>query len=323
MLATATDTDTDTDTIDTSTDLTVSVVIPCHNYGRFLGDAISAALSQSHAPLEVLVIDDASTDDTPAVAAGFGHAVRFHRGKWGGPSGTRNFGIRHARGRYVALCDADDRWLPGKLESQMDLFRHHPDTGLVHGGYRLFRSDDDATLMTFNPPDVADIHEMIASCPVGCSTTVFPKALFDAVGGFDESLRGPEDWDLWIRLATRAPARAVPSVVGEYRVHGKSLSRHHERQLRDSARVLRKHRGLHAKCPDCNRAFKTAARRIKNMYYANACAEAADLWDQGHPLSSLGLRGRALWNHPAAVTRVLAKTCGWLGLSATSAAASV
>jgi hypothetical protein len=58
------------------------------------------------------------------------------------------------------------------------------------------------------------------------------------------------------------------------------------------------------------------------MYYANACAEAADLWDQGRPLTSLGIRGRALWNHPAAVTRVVTKTCGWLGLSAASTTAS-
>lgn len=296
----------------------VSVIIPCHNYGRFLGDAISGALGQTYAPVQVLVIDDASSDDTPEVAARFGKAVTYHRGKWGGPSGARNYGIRQAKGKYVALCDADDRWLPGKLEAQVDIFRRLPDTGLVHGGWRLFRSEDDETLMVFAPPEEADVHEVIGSCPIGCSTSIFPKALFESVEGFDETLRGPEDWDLWIRLASRAAVRSVPSLVAEYRMHGKSLSRQHERQLRDSTRVLRKYRSLHTDCRDCERAFKVAARRIKNMYYANACAEASELWGQGHPLTALGMRGRALWHHPAAVSRVVPKMFGWLGVCGTS-----
>jgi glycosyltransferase involved in cell wall biosynthesis len=298
----------------------LSVIIPCHNYGRYLRQAIAGVLAQTYAPAEVLVIDDASTDDTPAVAAEFGSAVTYHRGKWGGPSGTRNHGIRHARGDYVALLDADDRWLPHKLAAQVEVLRRWPDASLVHGGWRLFQSDDDRTLMTFAPPEYADVHEVIGSCPIGCSTAVFPKALFEEVGGFDETLRGPEDWDLWIRLAGRAPVRSVPDVVAEYRAHASSLSRQHERQLRDSVRVLRKHRGLHGNCRHCTRAYKVAARRIKNMYYANACAEASHLWAQGHTLSALQMRGRALWNHPAAVSRVVPKVCAKLGIGGTTAA---
>ena len=113
---------------------TISVIIPAYNYARYLAEAIDSALGQTYAPLEVIVVDDASTDDTPRVLAAYGQRIRAIRQPNGGAGAARNTGIAAARGEYVAFLDADDVWLPRKLELQMALFDADPALGLIHGG---------------------------------------------------------------------------------------------------------------------------------------------------------------------------------------------
>ncbi|HEX3110532.1 MAG TPA: glycosyltransferase family A protein, partial [Thermoanaerobaculia bacterium] len=110
----------------------VSVVIPSYNYARYLGEAIDSALGQTLPPLEVIVVDDGSTDDTPAVLAAYGDRIRVLRQKNAGVAVARNSGIAAARGECVAFLDADDVWLPRKLELQIPLFTDS--VGLVHCG---------------------------------------------------------------------------------------------------------------------------------------------------------------------------------------------
>src|SRR5436305_4940478 len=111
---------------------TVSVIIPAYNYARYIAEAIDGALAQTHAPLEVIVVDDESTDDTPRVLAGYGDRIRTIRQPNGGAAAARNTGMAAARGEYVAFLDADDVWLPRKLELQLQRFEADPDLGLVH-----------------------------------------------------------------------------------------------------------------------------------------------------------------------------------------------
>src|SRR5437773_3781756 len=114
--------------------VTVSVVIPTYNYARYLPEAIDSALAQTHAPLEVIVVDDGSTDDTPRVLAVYGDRIRVIRQANRGPGAARNTGIAAARGEYVGFLDADDVWLPRKLELQMARFEADQGLGLVHCG---------------------------------------------------------------------------------------------------------------------------------------------------------------------------------------------
>src|SRR5436309_555737 len=118
----------------TSDDPAVSVVIATYNYAHFLGQAIDSALAQTFRDFEIIVIDDASTDDTPEVMgsyAGRGR-VRYYRIDHSGATRAKNEGMRRARGRYVALLDSDDLWHPEKLERQLELFRQAPDLGVVY-----------------------------------------------------------------------------------------------------------------------------------------------------------------------------------------------
>src|SRR5439155_12157099 len=109
----------------------VSVVIPSYNRAYIVGQAIESALQQTHRPVEVLVADDGSTDDTRRVVEGYGPPVRYFYQPNAGVSAARNLGLRHARGEFIALLDSDDWWLPWKVEAQVRLLRAFPDVGMV------------------------------------------------------------------------------------------------------------------------------------------------------------------------------------------------
>ncbi|QYO66339.1 glycosyltransferase family 2 protein [Leptolyngbya sp. 7M] len=124
----------------------ISVVIPTYNYGRYIAEAIGSALGQSLAPAEIIVVDDGSADDTAAVVAGFGDAVKYIRQENAGVSAARNRGVAGSSGELIAFLDADDIWEPTKLEKQAALFRADSDIGLVHCGMREFDSHTGDTI---------------------------------------------------------------------------------------------------------------------------------------------------------------------------------
>src|SRR4051794_38186186 len=109
----------------------VSVIIPVHNYARFVGRAVNSVLAQTYEPVECIVVDDGSTDDTPALLAGFGDRIRVIRKEKQGPAIARNVGIRSARGEYIALLDSDDYWRGHKLCGQIAAIEADPALGAV------------------------------------------------------------------------------------------------------------------------------------------------------------------------------------------------
>src|SRR5262245_49416395 len=109
----------------------VSVIIPSYNRAYIVGQAIESVLRQTYRPLEVVVVDDGSSDNTRAVVEQYGPPVRYFRQANAGVSAARNAGFRQARGAFVALLDSDDRWLPWKLSAQVALLRRFPEVGMV------------------------------------------------------------------------------------------------------------------------------------------------------------------------------------------------
>src|SRR5262245_20179101 len=116
----------------------VSVVIPCYNAGRFLKETLESILAQTRPALEVIVVDDGSTDDSAAVAGAFGPPVRVLRQSNQGESVARNRGLDEARGDWVAFLDADDVWAPDKLERQLAAVEGSPGVACCHTGFYLF-----------------------------------------------------------------------------------------------------------------------------------------------------------------------------------------
>jgi glycosyltransferase involved in cell wall biosynthesis len=205
---------------------TVSVVIPTRNRSRLLALALASALEQRNVQLEVIVIDEGSTDDTAAVVRSFvDERVRLIRHEVAaGKSAARNRGIAEAAGEWVAFLDDDDLWAPDKLARQLQAVRtsghHWAYTGAVN-------ITSDHRIVGGHPPRSADeVTEglrRVNAIPGGCSSVLVRKRTLPA-DGFDTRYRLCEDWDLWIRLARVAPPVCVAQPLVAYRVHAGNSS---------------------------------------------------------------------------------------------------
>jgi glycosyltransferase involved in cell wall biosynthesis len=204
----------------------VSVVIPTYNYGRFVGQAIKGALAQTHPIEEIIVVDDGSNDNTREVVEKFDAPVRYIRQANAGVCAARNNGVEKASGDFIAFLDADDVWLPEKIEKQIAKFGEDAQIGLVHCGMREFDSASGETVYLHakgNEGWVADDLLLFAeSVTVSGSAIVVRRAAFENVSGFDTNLKVGEDWDFCYRLARKFKVGFVPELLVDYRNHGKN-----------------------------------------------------------------------------------------------------
>jgi glycosyltransferase involved in cell wall biosynthesis len=193
----------------------VSVVIPTYQHGRYLGRAVASVRAQGRDDLEIVVVDDGSTDETPRVLAELaGPDLRAIRVSHAGRTAARNRGIRESRGEWVAFLDADDRWLPGKLDAQMRALARAGDAAaFTYGGSAMV--DDDGEVRSLRPATPACTPAtLVWGNQVPTSSVVARRSALTAVGLFDESLPSlSEDWDLWLRLATAGEAVPVEEIV--------------------------------------------------------------------------------------------------------------
>lgn len=227
---------------------TVSVLIPAYNAGWCVGKAIDSVLAQEYRDFELIVVDDGSTDDTAGVLRRYGSTIRVVAQPNGGMSNARNAGIRVAQGEFLAFLDADDWWLPGKLGLQVELMRARPELGFCSCAARV--EDMDGQLLnlwqcpTWEEPFVAHLFGSGADVPGSCSAVLARRELVLRAGCFDETLRGAEDPDLWIRLAavSRYACLREPLIVVLRRPG--SVSRNREAMRDSTLRMLRKNRDL-------------------------------------------------------------------------------
>ncbi len=206
---------------------TISVIIPTYNYARFLREAIDSALAQTYPPLEVIVVDDGSTDETPQVLAEYGGRIRAVRQKNQGVAAARNTGVAAARGEYIAILDSDDLWKPGKLELQIARFEADPDLGLVHCGAETFDHTGRTLEVLLNGTEgwVAEqmlrLDRHVVQGPG--SGLLAPRRIVEEVGGFDVRLPPSDDWEICYRIAQRYRIGFVPVALVRYRQHGKGI----------------------------------------------------------------------------------------------------
>ena len=226
----------------------VSVVMPAYNVAWCVRRAVDSALAQSLREIEVIVINDGSTDDTLQVLASYGDAIKVIDQANGGMSHARNAGIRAARGKYVAFLDADDWWLPEKLARQVELLNNRPELGFCSTAARVENPQGELLNLWHCRHARRDMLETIiaenAAVAGGCSAVMVRRELFEQVGLFDESLRGFEDPDLWMRLAAVCHYACIDEPLAVILRREKSVSRNLDTMREAALRSMRKNRAL-------------------------------------------------------------------------------
>lgn len=174
----------------------VSVVIPTYNRLKVLLRAIDTALNQTYRNLEVIVVDDGSTDDTQTAVKAYGDRIRYIHQKNQGASAARNLGITAANGKYIAFLDSDDEWLPHKLEKQIALLENHPEYSFV----ACLATEENRTYTGYENHATQFMKFILQPFTQNMTRYVVRRQCLQEHGLFDTTIHGPEDWELWLRL---------------------------------------------------------------------------------------------------------------------------
>jgi glycosyltransferase involved in cell wall biosynthesis len=216
----------------------VSVVIPVYNGARFVAEAIESALAQTYPAIEVIVVDDGSSDGTAQVVQSF--PVRYISQKNSGVSAARNHGIRQSRGKYVLFLDHDDRLLPAAAEIGVGLLEQHPECAMAVGEHRYIDTNGDQLGHSAKRAVGRDHYLMLLQhnfVETPCSA-LHRRSSFSTAGFFDESVGGAEDHELYLRTARHSAIVAHEAEISEYRIHENNTSRDAGNMLSVSHRVM-------------------------------------------------------------------------------------
>ena len=192
----------------------VSVIIPTYNRGWIVKEAIDSVLEQDFNDYELIVVDDGSDDNTPAILKAYGNKIMVLHQPNKGVSAARNRGIAAASGRLIAFLDSDDLWLPGKLSAQVKFFKGHPEAVINQTQEQWIRNGVRVNPKKRHHKFSGMIFERsLALCLVSPSAVMIKKSLFSTVGIFYEHLPACEDYDLWLRISCRYPVHLIESAL--------------------------------------------------------------------------------------------------------------
>jgi glycosyltransferase involved in cell wall biosynthesis len=198
----------------------ISVIIPVYNYGSFLGEAIRSVLAQTYRPLELIVVDDGSTDNTAGVVQQFGHAVLYRFVDHCGVGACRNHGLAFAKGSLIAFLDGDDIWTAGKLSVQAQYLAVHPEALGVFTRLKYFVEPGSLVPPSFKRELLEGDHGAPHLCSLLARTSVF-----ESVGKFSEGVATAEDVDWFARCNDQGiPMATLPEVCVRIRIHGANTS---------------------------------------------------------------------------------------------------
>jgi glycosyltransferase involved in cell wall biosynthesis len=206
-----------------------TVLIDTYNYGRYIEEAIASVLAQDFPAeqREILVVDDGSTDDTQERVQKFGNAIRYLRKPNGGQASAFNFGFEHARGEIIALLDADDVWLPGKLGRVYEEFERQVSVGMIYHRTYLWRGGERVADDNFFAEVSGRVPESRASLlrypMVSTSCLAFRRTALNLLLPVPETLRSQADAFLTALIIFIAPVTALPEFLAKYRFHGANL----------------------------------------------------------------------------------------------------
>ncbi|MFC1848268.1 glycosyltransferase family 2 protein [Chloroflexota bacterium] len=289
----------------------VSVIIPSYNRASLVTRAIDSVLVQTYPYLEVVVVDDGSTDNTTDVVGSYADervkCVKHRKNR--GVSAARNAGINVSRGEFIGFLDSDDEWLPEKLERQVEKFKSASvNTGLVYGGYEVIDSGSNKTISWENPKKRGPVFRyLLKEDFIGSPTPLVKRECFEKAGCFDEELQFCEDWDMWLRIAQYYEFDYVGETVAKFYVSQFQTTSDSYRALQNLSKFWAKHHTYLSEEPAIlAHHFKWAAQRYliereygtARTYFANAVrARPLDVRLYSHLIAALIAPGlyRSVW----------------------------
>ena len=261
----------------------VSVVIPVYNGERYLQQAIDSVLAQTYADVEIVVIDDGSTDSSPTMLREYGDRLRvYHQPNCGNVGLVRNTGIERSHGEFIAFLDQDDWWLPEKLSLQVQAMRSSDSIGLVHTAVTDFDDDGCSESGLLNPDAHPEriqgrcFEELLQGNPMYNSSVLVRRSALQKVGVCDLQIPGNtvQDYDLWLRIAKAFDFGFVSEPVTCYRMHSGQGMWNRQKMLLAELDVL-----LRMQDVDIWKSRSTGRYRLAKLYdeIATAYFEAADV----------------------------------------------
>lgn len=207
----------------------VSVIIPTFNRANMIRRAIESVTLQTFNDWELIVVDDASTDNTEGIIRTYledDQRIRYYKHKKNhGGGAARNSGIKMSNGRYIAFLDDDDRWYPEKLRLQYHYSQNHPDAGFIYAGFSYIDYETEKIIKSVSPQYQGNVSSVILKNNIiGSPTPLIKKECFAQAGLFDEKLNSCQDWDMWIRISQHCFFAYVKEYLAAVTMHGTQIS---------------------------------------------------------------------------------------------------
>lgn len=223
----------------------VSVITPTRDRARRLPGAMASVLAQTHHNLELILVDDHSTDETPELVSSMSDPRLRYIGlpESVGVAAARNVGLEAARGEYVCFLDDDDEIFPEKLRLQLEIFSNAPpDVGLVYCGSVFMLEEERRKVLEAVPAIRGRVYgELLGKNYLTMITPLVRRRCFEVVGYFDPDLASCSDWDMWIRIARHFEFDFIPDILAVNYIHGEQISSNLEKKIAAREHILRKY----------------------------------------------------------------------------------
>jgi len=276
----------------------ITIIIPCYNGADFVGATLESVLQQTHEHLQIVVVDDGSTDESASVIQSFAdQRIEYIYQENQGLSAARNTGIRHTKGQFVNFLDADDLFLPEKLQLQLEFLQQHPAYGLVAEGFIRCDERGEHLYTSMDEEGEIPLQNLIVKGQFPVQTPLIRKTWIDKTGFFDTGLKAAEDWDFYCRMALEGCRMyRLRQANSAYRILDNAMTTNAPRQTEMLLQVVQK-TFSNSKLPEKWRHLETKARFQITLMGACRCL-ALNYFEEG-----AGYLQTALAENPAAVQK--------------------
>ena len=284
----------------------IAVVITTYNHARYLEESIQSCLRQSTPVQEIIVVDDGSSDDPASIVARYSR-VRLIRQENRGLAGARNTGLAAARSDFITFLDADDRLLPNAMAAGVQALQSDDAAALVYGAYRFIDVEGRAISGDVHVPlsNNAYLQFLRTGNFIGMhATVVYRRASLLAIGGFDETMRSCEDYEVFMRMAKVNRFSSHNELVAEYRIHGENMSSNRPMMLAAALSAMDKQLGHQG--TDEERLAAHEGRTFWRRFYAGELARDAYRNLPARPLTAIRMLVHAISMAPVTVTKSIA-----------------